>query len=157
MLGQTFSELNRHEEAIASLRRAIEMQRDCFGREGPALLNDMQAMSMLADALKRAEHYDETLALYDEVVARADTITTGSPLAVRAWRARAAMYATLTRLEQSTDNAARQQHAIALRGVAHEWQTLTSAPQSAFDPIERALRAAGVEPLAAQAATTAKE
>ena len=67
------------------------------------------------------------------------------------------MYATLTRLEQSTDNAVRQQHAIALRGVAHEWQTLTSAPQSAFDPIERALRAAGVEPLAAQAATTAKE
>ncbi len=157
MLGQTFSELNRHEEAIASLRRAIEMQRGCFGREGPALLNDMQAMSMLADALKRAEHYDEALALYDEVIARADTITTRSPLAVRAWRARAAMYATLTRLEQSTDNAVRQQHAIALRGVAHEWQTLTSAPQSAFDPIERALRAAGVEPLAAQAATTAKE
>lgn len=147
LLGQLRSEGGEHERALELLARAIEMQRNCFGREGPAMLNDVQAMSLYADALSKATRVTEAVAIYEEVIARESETQGASPTALRAWFSRARMFRAMCQLKIEPQRLHDAAVMDALRNDAVEWKSLTNPPASAYAELNAILESAGLQPL----------
>lgn len=150
--GRLLCALGRTQEGISELRRAVKVQAECHGGNGS--LNDTQARGVLFEALVESGAVDEGLAEIDSLLRDIEAKGSTRDILVRVWVRRLESRRLAILLERANPED-RAPLVSALRATAIDWMRYSGLNMDLLRDVNRALEAAGAEPITKDAAEVA--
>jgi tetratricopeptide (TPR) repeat protein len=150
--GRLLCALGRTQEGISELRRAVKVQAECHGGNGS--LNDTQARGVLFEALVESGAVDEGLAEIDSLLRDIEAKGSTRDILVRVWVRRLESRRLAILLERANPED-RAPLVTALRATAIDWMRYSGLNMDLLRDVNRALEAAGAEPITKDAAEVA--
>jgi tetratricopeptide (TPR) repeat protein len=150
--GRLLCALGRTQEGISELRRAVKVQAECHGGNGS--LNDTQARGVLFEALVESGSVDEALVEIESLLRDIEAKGSTQDILVRVWVRRLESRRLAILLERANPED-RAPLVTALRATAIDWMRYSGLNMDLLRDVNRALEAAGAEPITKDAAEVA--
>ncbi len=147
--GRLLCAMGNKPEGIDELRRAVKVQAECHG--GGGSINDTQARGLLFEALADAGRIDEALGVIEALLSEIDAKGSTTEILIRVW-VRRLEARRLALLLDRAPGADKPKLIEALRATAIDWMRYSGLDMDSLREVNRALEAAGSEPITKEVA-----
>lgn len=147
--GRLLCALGNEAQGIDELRRAVKVQAECHG--GGGSINDTQARGLLFEALADAGRIDEALGVVEALQSDIDARGSTTEILIRVWVRRLEARRLALLLDRAPE-AEKQKLIEALRATAIDWMRYSGLDMDSLREVNRALQAAGAEPITKEVA-----